>query len=88
MILSACFGAFTCVTAEGVEFGAKGAMPNEALRQAWLAPEKWIGKMMMVKYFGKTTEGSLRFPSALRLHETQRRESRQQCFLESSDPSM
>jgi len=63
-------GAFVCITAEGKEFGAKGAMPNEALRQAWLEPEKWIGKMMTVKYFGVTAEGSLRFPSALRLRSS------------------
>lgn len=62
-------GAFVCVTAEGVEFGAKGAMPNAVLRQAWLEPEKWVGKTMTVKYFGKTAEGSLRFPSALRLRD-------------------
>jgi len=62
-------GAFVCVTEDGVEFGAKGAMPNETLRQAWLEPEKWVGKMMTVKYFGKTADGSLRFPSALRLRE-------------------
>jgi len=62
-------GAFVCVTEDGVEFGAKGAMPNETLRQAWLEPEKWVGKMMTVKYFGKTADGSLRFPSALRLRD-------------------
>lgn len=62
-------GAFVCVTADGKEFGAKGAMPNETLRQAWMQPEKWIGKMMTVKYFGITAEGSLRFPSALRLRD-------------------
>lgn len=33
-------GAFVCVTEDGVEFGAKGAMPNATLRQAWLEPEK------------------------------------------------
>lgn len=60
-------GAFVCVTEGGKEFGAKGAMPNATLRQAWLEPEKWVGKRMTVKYFGKTADGSLRFPSALRL---------------------
>lgn len=64
-------GAFVCVTEDGVEFGAKGAMPNATLRQAWLEPEKWVGKMMTVKYQGKTAEGSLRFPSALRLREAE-----------------
>lgn len=62
-------GAFVCVTEDGKEFAAKMVGTTERLREAWLQPEKWIGRRMTVKFQGKTAEGLPRFPSALRLRD-------------------
>ena len=65
-------GAFVCEVpvSDGVTTCAvKLAGDTSVLAQAWQQPDKWIGKMLTVKYQGRTATGSLRFPTGLRLRE-------------------
>ena len=65
-------GAFVCEVpvSDGVTTCAvKLAGDTSVLAQAWQQPDKWIGKMLTVKYQGRTAAGVLRFPVGLRLRE-------------------
>ena len=65
-------GAFVCEVpvSDGVTTCAvKLAGDTSVLAQAWQQPDKWIGKMLTVKYQGRTATGSLRFPTGLRLRD-------------------
>ena len=65
-------GAFICEVPVGdtlATCAVKLAGDTSVLAQAWQQPDKWIGKMLTVKYQGKTATGSLRFPTGLRLRE-------------------
>ncbi|TXH42624.1 MAG: hypothetical protein E6Q97_35510 [Desulfurellales bacterium] len=65
-------GAFVCEVPVGdamTTCAVKLAGDTSVLAQAWQQPDKWIGKMLTVKYQGRTATGSLRFPVGLRLRE-------------------
>ena len=65
-------GAFICEVPVGdtlATCAVKLAGDTSVLAQAWQQPDKWIGKMLTVKYQGKTATGSLRFPVGLRLRD-------------------
>lgn len=65
-------GAFICEVPVGdtvATCAVKLAGDTSVLAQAWQQPEKWIGKMLTVKYQGRTAAGVLRFPVGLRLRE-------------------
>ena len=65
-------GAFVCEVPVGdtmTTCAVKLAGDTSVLAQAWQQPDKWIGKMLTVKYQGKTATGSLRFPVGLRLRD-------------------
>ena len=62
-------GIFECVTAKGAEFEAKMKGDTTKLKEYFQHPERYIGKMLTVQYFGLTKYGVPRFPVALRLRE-------------------
>ena len=65
-------GAFICEVPVGdtlATCAVKLAGDTSVLAQAWQQPDKWIGKMLTVKYQGRTAAGVLRFPVGLRLRE-------------------
>lgn len=65
-------GAFVCEVPVGdtmATCAVKLAGDTSVLAQAWQQPDKWIGKMLTVKYQGRTAAGVLRFPVGLRLRE-------------------
>ena len=65
-------GAFVCEVPVGdtmTTCAVKLAGDTSVLAQAWQQPDKWIGKMLTVKYQGRTATGSLRFPTGLRLRD-------------------
>lgn len=65
-------GAFICEIPVGdtmATCAVKLAGDTSVLAQAWQQPDKWIGKMLTVKYQGRTAAGVLRFPVGLRLRE-------------------
>lgn len=65
-------GAFVCEVPVGdtmATCAVKLAGDTSVLAQAWQQPDKWIGKMLTVKYQGRTATGVLRFPVGLRLRE-------------------
>lgn len=65
-------GAFICEVPVGdtmTTCAVKLAGDTSVLAQAWQQPDRWIGKMLTVKYQGRTATGSLRFPVGLRLRE-------------------
>ena len=65
-------GAFVCEVPVGdamTTCAVKLAGDTSVLAQAWQQPDKWIGKMLTVKYQGRTATGSLRFPVGLRLRD-------------------
>lgn len=62
-------GIFNCKTADGIEFAAKMKGETEKLRDFYVNPQKYIGRMLTVKFQGMTKYGKPRFPVALRLQE-------------------
>lgn len=52
-----------------LRFAAKMAGDTAALATAWQQPDKWIGKMLTVKFQGRTAQGIPRFPVGLRLRD-------------------
>ena len=65
-------GAFICEVPVGdtlATCAVKLAGDTSVLAQAWQQPDKWIGKMLTVKYQGRTAAGVLRFPVGLRLRD-------------------
>ena len=53
-----------CITEEGVIVTAKMKGTQQALADLFRTPNEAIGKMATIQYFGKTPDGSLRFPIA------------------------
>lgn len=60
---------FTCVNENGQEFRCKMVGALESLEQYVNEPEKWIGKLVTVKYQNLSADGIPRFPVALRFRE-------------------
>jgi len=54
-------------TAEGVNFDSTINGTMEYLEEIWAIKDKLIGKLATVKYFEKTTDGSLRFPKVIQI---------------------
>lgn len=64
-------GIFVCQTDGGkYEFAAKMKGETAKLKDFYEHPDKYVGKMLTVKYQGMTKYGVPRFPVALRLRET------------------
>lgn len=60
---------FTCLTEDGKEFRCKLVGALDSLTQYVDEPEKWIGKLVTVKYQNLSADGIPRFPVALRFRE-------------------
>jgi len=62
-------GIFNCKTGDGTVFAAKMKGETEKLKDFYENPQKYIGRMLTVKFQGMTKYGKPRFPVALRLQE-------------------
>lgn len=62
-------GIFVCKKADGATFNVKMAEENEGLKKYWEKKDEYIGKLLTVKFQGKTKEGIPRFPVGLRIRE-------------------
>ncbi len=62
-------GIFVCKKTDGATFNVKMAEENEGLRKYWEKKSEYVGKMLTVKFQGKTKDGIPRFPVGLRLRE-------------------
>jgi len=60
-------GSFVCKTKDGVVFNAKLKGKLDNLKEYFENIDKYIGKMLTVRYFGYTIDGSLRFPVGERI---------------------
>lgn len=60
---------FTCLTEDGQEFRCKLVGSLDSLSQYVQEPEKWLGKLVTVKYQNLSADGIPRFPVALRFRE-------------------
>lgn len=67
--LSGHAGSFICVNSKGKKFGAKLVGSTARLKVIFENPDKYIGKMLTVKYQGMTNEGIPRFPVGLRIRD-------------------
>lgn len=65
--LSGKVGKLSFKTQDGIEFNAAVNGTHEYLAELWLKREELIGKEATVKYFEKTTDGSLRFPKVVNI---------------------
>ena len=54
-------------TSTGVSFDSTINGTMEYLEEIWANREYLIGKLATVKYFEKTTDGSLRFPKVIQI---------------------
>ena len=63
-------GSCTCLLPDGRTFSVKMAGETSKLKDAFENPKLLIGKLLTVKFQGKTTAGMPRFPVGLRLRET------------------
>lgn len=62
-------GAFVCKTKDGKTFKAKMAGETSNLKEFWSNPDKYIGRMLTVKFQGKTSDKIPRFPVGMRFRE-------------------
>lgn len=60
---------FTCITEDGKEFRCKLVGSLDSLTQYVQEPDKWIGKLVTVKFQNLSADGIPRFPVALRFRE-------------------
>jgi DNA ligase-1 len=65
--LSGKVGKLQFTTNEGVDFEASINTSWEELTELWINRQSLIGKSATVKYFNKTTDGSLRFPKVINI---------------------
>ena len=68
-ILKGCCGAFVCALPNGDTFRAKLAAPIKDLQSAWEHPDRWIGKLLTVKYQRLTKRGIPRSGVGIRVRE-------------------
>ena len=68
-ILKGCCGAFVCGLPNGDTFRVKLAVPIKDLQAAWEHPDRWVGKLLTVKYRGLTKRGKPRFGIGVRVRE-------------------
>lgn len=62
-------GSFVCKTKDGVVFNAKLKGKLDNLQEYFENIDKYIGKMLTVRYFGYTIDGSLRFPVGISVRD-------------------
>lgn len=65
--LSSKIGKLKFKTPDGIEFNAAVNGTHDYLAELWLKRDELIGKEATVKYFEKTTDGSLRFPKVINI---------------------
>jgi ATP-dependent DNA ligase len=62
-------GIFTCEDGNGGTFDCKCEGSLESLKEFLVNKHKYVGRMLTVRYQGKTVAGSLRFPIGVRVRE-------------------
>ena len=63
-------GSCTCLLPDGRTFSVKMAGETSKLKEAFKNPTLWLGKLLTVKFQGRTSAGLPRFPVGLRLRDS------------------